>query len=279
MNNNASDRFSHKAAMSWDEAVKWLRAQPDQAALVRACYFDDPLIDAARRFHESLEWRAVHDFLPASCGTALDVGAGRGIASFALAADGWRVTALEPDPSRLVGAGAIRELASQAAVNITVVEEWGEKLPFEDGSFDLIHARQVLHHARDLEALCQELTRVLKPKGMLIATREHVIDKPEDLPVFLDSHPLHHLYGGENAYTLKRYLGALKGSGLSLANILSPWETPINYFPATESDVRRNVSKMLRWPLPTLLPAALVHWISRRLTSPGRLYSFVGIKP
>lgn len=268
-----------RETITWEQAVDWLRVQPDQAALVRACYFDDPLVDAARRFHESFEWRAVRDFLPASCGMALDVGAGRGIASFALAADGWRVTALEPDPSRLVGAGAIRELASQAAVNITVVEEWGEKLPFEDGSFDLIHARQVLHHARDLEALCHELTRVLKPKGMLIATREHVIDKPEDLPVFLDSHPLHHLYGGENAYTLKRYLGALKGSGLNLTKILSPWETPINYFPVTEADVRRNVSKMLCWPLPALLPTALVHWISRRLTSPGRLYSFLGVKP
>lgn len=267
-----------RETITWEQAVDWLRAQPDQAALVRACYFDDPLVDAARRFHESLEWRAVHDFLPASCGTALDVGAGRGIASFALAADGWRVTALEPDPSRLVGAGAIRALASQAAVNITVVEEWGEKLPFEDGSFDLIHARQVLHHARDLEALCQELTRVLKPKGMLIATREHVIDKPEDLPVFLESHPLHHLYGGENAYTLRRYLGALEGAGLRMRHVLSPWETPVNYFPMTELDVRRAVSKKLRVPFPALLPAALICWVSKRLSSPGRLYSFVGVK-
>ncbi|ACU91358.1 Methyltransferase type 11 [Desulfomicrobium baculatum DSM 4028] len=267
-----------RETITWEQAVGWLRAQPNQAALVRACYFDDPLVDAARRFHESLEWRAVRDFLPASCGMALDVGAGRGIASFALAADGWRVTALEPDPSRLVGAGAIRELASQAAVNITVVEEWGEKLPFEDGSFDLIHARQVLHHARDLEALCQELTRVLKPKGMLIATREHVIDKPEDLPVFLDSHPLHHLYGGENAYTRKRYLGAFEDAGLRMRHVLSPWETPVNYFPMTELDVRRAVSNKLRFPFPALLPAALICWVSKRLRSPGRLYSFVGVK-
>ena len=267
-----------RETITWEQAVDWLRAQPDQAALVRACYFDDPLVDAARRFHEGPEWRAVRDFLPASCGTALDVGAGRGIASFALAADGWRVTALEPDPSRLVGAGAIQALASQAAVNITVVQEWGEKLPFEDGSFDLIHARQVLHHARDLEALCQELTRVLKPNGMLIATREHVIDKPEDLPVFLDSHPLHHLYGGENAYTLKRYLGALEGAGLRMRHVLSPWETPVNYFPMTELDVRRAVSKKLRFPFPAFLPAALICWVSKRLRSPGRLYSFVGVK-
>ena len=31
---------------TWEEAVIWLKAQPDQAELVQACFFDDP-----RDFH------------------------------------------------------------------------------------------------------------------------------------------------------------------------------------------------------------------------------------
>ncbi|WP_309541084.1 class I SAM-dependent methyltransferase [Nitratidesulfovibrio liaohensis] len=266
------------ARMTWEEAVTWLRAQPDQADLVRACYFDDPLTDAAQRFRNSPEWTATRTLLPAPPGHALDVGAGRGIASYALAEDGWRVTALEPDPSDLVGAGAIRELAKQTAHNITAIETWGEELPFADASFDIVHARQVLHHARNLETLCRELARVLKPHGTLIATREHVIDNPDDLHTFLSSHPLHHLYGGENAFLLTRYLSAIRSAGLLVTHTLSPWESPINYFPATEQQVRSAASRMLWWPLPRLLPRFAIDWLSKRLTNPGRLYTFIAIK-
>ena len=107
---------------TWDAAVRWLRSQPDRQALVRDAYYDDPLIGSAERYWCSDEWCAVKEFLPDG-GTALDVGAGRGIASYALARDGFKVTALEPDDSSLVGAGAIRALASDAGLPITVVVE------------------------------------------------------------------------------------------------------------------------------------------------------------
>src|SRR5262249_28824130 len=118
------------SAMTWEQSVAWLRVQPDQVELVRACFFDDPLLAAAQRFHASSEWVATRALLPSPPGRALDMGAGRGIASYALAADGWQVTALEPDPSNLVGAGAIRALASESGNPIEVVEQWGETLPF-----------------------------------------------------------------------------------------------------------------------------------------------------
>lgn len=265
--------------MRWEEAVALLRSQPENRELVKACYFDDPLAGAAKRFHASPEWQAAQKLFGPGGGQALDLGAGRGVAAYALAKDGFAVTALEPDPSALVGAAAIRALVAETGVVIEVVERWGEALPFADASFDVVHARQVLHHARDLDALAREVVRVLKPGGRLLATREHVVDSPEDLRAFLDAHPLHRLYGGENAYTLDRYLGALRGAGLRLKRVYSPWESDLNRFPETLGEIKKRLAGEIGFPFPRLLPDAYVHHRSRRLTAPGRLYSFWGVKP
>ena len=268
-------------SMTWEEAVAWLRNQPDAEALVRACFFDDPLLQAAERFRDSTEWWAVRALLPAPGPgqAALDMGAGRGIASYALAADGWQVTALEPDPSPLVGAGAIAALARESGLPIIIEQQMGERMPFADASFHVVHARQVLHHARNLEQFCAELFRVLRPGGTFIATREHVVDNDADLAAFLATHPLHRFYGGENAFPLPRYVQALQAAGFALTHVLSPYESDINIYPTTVADVRRQLARRWHLPSPRLVPLWLLRHRSRRLTDPGRLYTFVGRRP
>jgi SAM-dependent methyltransferase len=270
--------MSSEAAMSWEQAVSWLRAQPGSQELVRACFFDDPLIDAAARYWRSTEWCAVRAYLPSIRGRALDVGAGRGIASYALARDGWSVTALEPDASDLVGAGAIRALAQDSGVAIEIVETWGEKLPFPNAGFDLVHCRQVLHHARNLDQLCREIGRVLKPGGTFIATREHVISKKEDLAGFQAGHPLHRLYGGENAFLLREYIDAIRDAGIVLRRIMNGLETDINFFPESIIGLRGRVEAKigLRIPIPILRAALKLR--GNLSDTPGRLYAFVGHK-
>lgn len=263
---------------SWEEAVCWLRGQPDQRELVRACFYDDPLEEAAHRYFLSSEWCAIHKLLSAlRGGESLDVGAGRGISSYALAREGWRVTALEPDSSDVVGAGAIRALAAGGNLPIQVVQEWGEDLPFDDESFDLVFCRQVLHHAVDLPRFCQEIARVLKPGGTLVAIREHVVSKEEDLDKFLHDHPLHGLYGGENAYLLKEYVGAIEGAGIRLGLILNPFASDINLYPQTQVEIRKNLARKYHLP-EWLVSRRMVTWLGQINRTPGRLYSFVGEK-
>jgi SAM-dependent methyltransferase len=264
--------------MTWEEAVLSLRQQPGSEVLVKACFYDDPLKQAANRYWQSAEWHAVRRFLPKQRGKALDIGAGRGISSYALALDGWNVTALEPDPSDIVGAGAIRGLAREAGIRITVAEAWGEKLSFPDESFDLVYCRAALHHARDLRDLCCEMGRVLRKGGTLIATREHVISRQEDLPVFLKAHPLQHLYGGENAYLLSGYKRAIREAEITLTAVLSPSQSAINLYPVSSTDIKRSWARRLRFPFPELIPDFALTVYDMLSDTPGRLYSFIGQK-
>ena len=283
----------NKLLSTWEEAVLWLRAQPEQQELVRACYYDDPLLQAAMRFEASEEWQAVREILPRKTGVALDLGAGRGISSYALAKAGWRVDALEPDASAIVGRRAIERLTNESALPIQTLEGFAEQIPAQDETYDLVYGRQVMHHAHNLQTMCNEIFRVLKPGGTFIATREHVISKKEDLPIFLDDHALHHLYGGENAYLLKEYLGALVKSGLQFTRALGPMATAINYFPATRQDWLNMIQLPLTQRLGHRITRSLFsdklpwsnfinHYLAKRADNknrtPGRLYSFVAVK-
>jgi SAM-dependent methyltransferase len=270
-------------AISWEDAVRMLIEDRDRQALVEACYFDLPLPRAAERYRQSEEWRAMRGLIGAPRGTVVDVGAGNGIVSYALAKDGWTTVAVEPDASGLVGAGAIRGLAAATSVAIDVREGFGEGLPLATHEASLVIARQVLHHARDLPAFAREIARVLAPGGLLVSTRDHVVTGPHQMQAFLDAHPLHHLYGGENAFTIVQYRAALSDAGLRIEQELGSFDSVINYAPQSPETIREEIAARLG-PLgdvarTALKPAPLFSAAMRALSfidrRPGRVVSFV----
>jgi SAM-dependent methyltransferase len=287
------DKFN--GSHSWEEAVSWLRDQKDQESLVRACYYDDPLVEAARRFAGSHEWQATTRLLPRKKGLAVDIGAGRGISTYALAGDGWDVLAVEPDPSSMVGGQAIRSLAAEAKLSyVRVVQATGEDLPLAAGCADLVYAREVLHHASDLGRLCREASRVLRRNGLFVSCREHVITRHEDLPSFLENHPLHRLYGGEKALLLQEYQGAIREAGFRIVKTLGPFDSDVN----TDGQMSYNdwwaaccdpLCRVLGTSAIRLLTSrrhmlgrVLLRRLARRQSqlsdAPGRLYTFVAGK-
>lgn len=266
---------------TWEEAVRWCLETPGMVDLARDAYFGDP-VEAAERYYQSDEFAALRDLLPGRPGRALDLGAGNGILSHALAKDGWQVTAIEPDPSALVGAGAIRDLAARTGTDITVIEAMGEDIPLDAANFDLVIARQVLHHARDLGAFCREMARLGAPGAAIITLRDHVISGEFQRQDFFDRHPLHNLYGGENAFTLAQYRAALTGCGLQITREIGSFDSVLNYAPMKPPEIRRKIAQgagplaSFARSLLDLTPFPLICRLATRVDRrPGRLVSFV----
>src|SRR5947207_3754447 len=137
---------------SWEQAIEILRNDPACRDLIFNSYLTADLLENCRRFLESAEF---HDALEILAGLGagknlLDVPAGNGIATYAFAKSGYRVTAVDPDPSPTVGRGAIAHVLGVSGLSAEIVDAVGESLPFPSGSFGIVYVRQRLHHAADL---------------------------------------------------------------------------------------------------------------------------------
>jgi len=295
--------------MTHVEALRFMRdsaRRAEYADLLRDCYLDEDLRAAAERFRTSAEFveslrllnthcassaQAIHD--PAISGktlsnqTVLDLGAGTGIAAYSFAQSGaTHVYALEPDPSLELGRAAIASLVGKLPV--TILEGNGENIPLANDCVDVVYARQVLHHAADLPGMLREVERVLRPSGLFLACREHVVDDAAGLAEFLARHPVHRLAGGEHAYNLRVYLAAIEDANLRIVTVLKPWSTIINLYPMAHS--REEADELPRMILEKKLGGAgrivgSLPWavnVARaylnRRREPGRLFSFLARK-
>jgi arsenite methyltransferase len=98
----------------------------------------------------------------------LDLGCGAGTDSLVAAqmvAPGGRVVGLDMTPEMLAKA---RAAAAELGVdNVEFVEGEAERLPFADGSFDVVISNGVIDLIPDKDAVFPELFRVLRPGGRI----------------------------------------------------------------------------------------------------------------
>jgi arsenite methyltransferase len=98
----------------------------------------------------------------------LDLGSGAGTDSLVAAqmvGPGGSVTGIDMTPEMLAKArGAAAEMG---ATNVEFVEAEAERLPFPDGSFDVVISNGVIDLVPDKDAVFSELFRVLAPGGRM----------------------------------------------------------------------------------------------------------------
>jgi ubiquinone/menaquinone biosynthesis C-methylase UbiE len=271
--------------MNWHETIEYIRKVPAYKELVKEAYFSDDLKSNVESFRNSPEFKETFELIVSLNSeknlSVLDIGAGNGISSVALALEGMNVVALEPDPSNSIGAGAIEKMKLEYQLeNLEVIKSYGEDMPFDDDSFDIVYSRQTMHHANNLEQFAKSIYRVLKPNGILFTIRDHVITNEEDKKLFLNKHPLQKFYGGENAFTLDEYKHALISAGFRISKIIGPGDSIINYSPWSKDRLRIFLkNKLGRWAVNFLIMKLAWHFILyRQKKLPGRLYSFIAIK-
>jgi len=110
------------------------------------------------------------DLLAGAGGRVIEIGAGTGV-NLDLYPEGVEeLVVVEPDPHM---AKRLRVKLPASEREVTVVEAPGERLPFEDDSFDTAVATLVLCTIPDPAAALAETARVLKPGGHLLFI-EHV---------------------------------------------------------------------------------------------------------
>ena len=171
-------------------------------------------------------------------------------------------------------------------------------MPCASQSFDVVYIRQAVHHAAELNTFIRESARLLKPGGVLMSARDHVIYNEMDKQWFLETHPLHRFYGGENAFTEQEYRLAIEGAGLDIVLCLHHYESVINYFPEKRDEVEGKLYERKKWielaflkkaPPPLNKISFLINLcyarIEKKLTPvfderkiPGRTISFIAIK-
>ena len=127
--------------------------------------------------------------------------------------------------NEVVGVDADREALAEAE-KLGIETRWAdldEPLPFEDASFDVVVAGELLEHLRDPGRLVREVLRVLRPGGTFVASvpnayrlknrlRFMLGRKPEDDPTHLQmfsAADVQHLLAGFDQPTLNFIAGRL----------------------------------------------------------------------
>ena len=111
-------------------------------------------------------------------GRVLEIGCGPGWlwrANVARVPDDWRIAATDMSP------GMVAELRQHLPrdVRFTFAVTDAQALPYRDAAFDVIVANHMLYHVPDVDRALAEFSRVLRPRGQLIAATNGPGHMPE----------------------------------------------------------------------------------------------------
>ena len=175
-------------------------------------WIDDPAIAAAgaKRFRSDYDY-AVFEYVRSAKvieaveragvrlgGRVLDTGCGGGGTVVSLAEESAFAVGLDIDTRFSAG---VRLASEKTVANVAFLRGDGTRLPFRDGSFDLVFSHSVLEHLTSAVSYLRECRRVLRDGGVLyLSTAPYLSLAGAHLPRLRLPVPLHILFGRKLAF-------------------------------------------------------------------------------
>jgi ubiquinone/menaquinone biosynthesis C-methylase UbiE len=158
------------------------------------------------------------EVLTGARGRVLELGAGTGLNLELYPEQVRDLTLVEPDPHMV---RQLRKRVTDLGSAAQVVEAPGEKLPFEDGSFDTVVVTLVLCTVPDQKGTLQEIKRVLKPDGRFLFL-EHVRSPEPGLAKWQDRLEKPWRFLGDGCHCNRDTEAALADAGFELSDVEHP---------------------------------------------------------
>lgn len=236
---------------TWEETVCAMQGDPSYREMLKYAFLSGDPIQSFELYRSSEEFKATKELVDAverKTGRMLDVGCGIGVTSVAFSLEGFQVDAVEPETGLLTGRAGmdrlVAEISRDAHLPLTVHTGYLSEVNLTPG-YDVVICRQVAHHFADLVKELSRIRSLLRPGGVAILIRDHVIYDAKDKERFLREHPMQAFYKGENAYKQEEYVKKAKEAGFEVERVISFTESPINYWPSTAeriAEVGENVA-------------------------------------
>ncbi len=149
----------------WGDLYRQIYAETDAPLTPES--LDHALDELEDLFRSREHLAAVEMPLAALAGkTVLEIGCGGGGHSALFARKGASVVAVDLTPERAASAGF--KFSLLPACYGRAYQADAERLPFRDGSFDIVYSNGVLHHSEDTGRAIAEVHRVLRPGGWAV---------------------------------------------------------------------------------------------------------------
>ena len=112
----------------------------------------------------------------------LEIGAAQGLSILSIKKIGYEIVGIEPSEEAIE---VSKKLSKHYNIKLEIKKGYGENIPYDDDTFDVVIADSVIEHVKDVEKVFKEIYRVLKKSGCFyFSTASSLCPKQNEIRFF-----------------------------------------------------------------------------------------------